>query len=227
MEGGQEPESEPEQGDPAWVHRLQVVKKCILAYACKESPTKREPRTLTWPLGCQEGNSDGQAINPSRSQEESVDEAPTPSVLPPGRGREGTVWMRFQLRRVAADRVAVQKRSQAIAANPTAARNGTADRLGAGRGRAAVAPHGARSPFYSGNRAGPREGTSWEVDGQGPGTRGSRLGSTPPRPPAPAPKAPWARSHPVILPDLALQPARGLAAAPASGNPSSAADGAD
>lgn len=84
MEGGQEPESEPEQGDPAWVHRLQVVKKFILAYACKESPTKREPRTLTWPLGCQEGNSDGQATHPSQSQEESVDEAPTPSVLPPG-----------------------------------------------------------------------------------------------------------------------------------------------
>lgn len=50
--------------------------KFILAYACKESPTKREPRTLTWPLGCQEGNSDGQATNPSQSQEE--------SVLPPG-----------------------------------------------------------------------------------------------------------------------------------------------
>lgn len=78
---------------------------------------------------------------------------------------------------------------------------------------------GPRSPFASGNSAALGKALIWEVGGQGPGTRGSRFSSTPLRPCSPTPTAPRARSHPTILRELAVQPARGRAAAPGSRNP--------
>lgn len=53
-----------------------------------------------------------------------------------------------------------------------------------------------------------RDGTSCGLGGKGLGPAAPDLAPHP----APSPNAPSARSHPVILPDLALQPARGLAA---------------
>lgn len=47
----------------AWVHWLQEFKKCTLALVCKENHTSVEPRTLTWPPGCQEE----QATTPSQA----------------------------------------------------------------------------------------------------------------------------------------------------------------
>lgn len=58
-----------------------MVKKYLLVYACKENQTCLEPRTLTWPLSCQEATQRA-TTDPSQGQEESVDEAPTSSVLP-------------------------------------------------------------------------------------------------------------------------------------------------
>lgn len=88
MEGGQQPDPDPEQGclqgqlwNSVWTHRLQKVKKYIPAYECKEKQTGLEPRTLSWPLGYQEGNSKRQATNPSQDQDEPVNETVTPSVL--------------------------------------------------------------------------------------------------------------------------------------------------